>query len=137
MPGKTELARIHVLKKEAGLNDSEYRILLSGAAGVTSAAEIKLPDQYCRVIAALEKYLVSIGKPPTGRPVPVSKQRTLYEAVEIRARHILGPGHQNRLAGYLKKMGKQELTDCSDIELRRVMGFLSSIERKEKGIKGS
>ena len=70
MLGKKELARIHVLKKEAGLDDEEYRALLHGAAGVSSAANIETPDQYYKVIIAIEKYLLSIGKLPTGRPAP-------------------------------------------------------------------
>jgi hypothetical protein len=45
MLGKTELARIHVLKKQATLTDDEYRTLLSGAAGVNSASAIETPDQ--------------------------------------------------------------------------------------------
>jgi hypothetical protein len=128
MLGKTELARIHVLKKEAGLTDEDYRSLLIGAARVDSAADIETPDQYYKVISALEKYLVSIGKPPTGRPVPVS----FLEAVQERAKRILGHGYQGRMSGYLRKMGKKDLYDCSDRELRRVMGFLSSLERQEK-----
>jgi hypothetical protein len=35
------------------------------------------------------------------------------------------------MAGYLRKMGKKELIDCSDRELRRVMGFLSILEKQE------
>ncbi|MDR0878967.1 MAG: regulatory protein GemA [Treponema sp.] len=132
MPGKTELARIHVLKKEAGITDEEYRSLLNGAAGVGSAAEIESPDQYYKVIKTLEKYLISTGKPPTGKPVPAAKRKTLFEVVQDRAKHILGPGCQNRMAGYLRKMGKNDLYDCSDRELRRVMGFLSTVERQGK-----
>jgi hypothetical protein len=132
MLGKTELARIHVLKKEAGISDEEYRSLLSGAVGVNSAAAIETPDQYYKVIKSLEKYLVSIGKLPTGKPVPAAKRKTLFEVVQDRAKHILGPGYQNRMSGYLRKMGKADLYDCTDRELRRVMGFLSTVERQGK-----
>jgi len=133
MPGKTELARIHVLKKEAGLSDGEYRALLHGAAGVDSAAKIETPDQYYKVITALEKYLGSIGKPPTGRPAPSSVKRTVYDVVRDRAKRLMGDGYHRRLTGYLRKMGKKELGDCSDRELRRVMGFLSILEKQEEG----
>jgi hypothetical protein len=132
MLGKTELARIHILKKEAGITDDEYRSLLSGAAGVASAADIETPDQYYKVLFALEKYLVSIGKPPTGRPIPASGKPTFMETVQERAKHILGPGYRKRMSGYFRKMGRADLQDCSPRELRRVMGFLSTVERKEK-----
>jgi hypothetical protein len=127
MIGKTELARIHILKKEAVLADDDYHSLLSGAAGVTSAADIDTPDQYYRVVFALEKYILSIGKVPSGRQERTKK--AFPEAVAERAKHVLGPAYRNRLAGYLKKMGKADLGDCSDRELRRVMGFLSTVER--------
>jgi hypothetical protein len=127
MIGKTELARIHILKKEAALTDDEYRSLLSGAAGVSSAADIDTPDRYYKVIFALEKYLLSIGKTPSGRQE--NKKKTFVKAVVERAKHILGPTYRNRLAGYLRKMGKTDLRDCSDRELRRVMGFLLTVER--------
>ena len=130
MPGKTELARIHILKKEAALTDDEYRSLLSGAAGVSSAADIETPDQYYKVVFTLEKYIASIGKTPSGR---AANKRTLSETVLNRAKRILGPGYRNRITGYLRKMGKTDLGDCSDRELRRVMGFLSSIERNGAG----
>ncbi|MDR1903395.1 MAG: regulatory protein GemA [Treponema sp.] len=130
MIGKTELARIHVLKKEAALTDDEYRSVLSGAAGVSSATDIDTPDQYYRVVFALEKYILSIGSIPSAHQG--NKKKPIREVVVERAQHILGPGYRGRMAGYLKKMGKADLRDCSDRELRRVMGFLSAVERKQK-----
>jgi hypothetical protein len=127
MPGRAELARIHILKKEAALTDDEYRSLLSGAAGVLSAADIETPDQYYKVVFALEKYLLSIGRLPSGRAA--AGERTLAEVILDRAKRILGPGWQSRLSGYLRKMGRADLSRCSGRELRRVMGFLSSIEK--------
>jgi hypothetical protein len=129
MPGKAELARIHILKKEAALADDEYRSLLIGAAGVSSAADIETPDQYYRVIFSLEKYLLSIGRIPSGRAA--SGRWTLPEVILERAKRILGPGYRNRIAGYLRKMGRTDLSACSGSELRRVMGFLSSLEKRE------
>jgi hypothetical protein len=127
MLGKTELARIHILKKEAALTDDEYRSLLFGAAGVNSASDIETPDQYYKVIFTLEKYLVSIGKPPSRRPA--GTPWSLPEVIRERSKRILGHGYQNRMAGYLRKMGKSNLDDCSDSELRRVMAFLSAVEK--------
>lgn len=130
--GKSELARIHILKKDAAITDDEYRALLFGAAGVDSAADIETPDQYYRVISCLEKYLVSIGKESKGKPPQNGRKPSFLEAVQKRAERILGPAARMRMAGYLRKMGKKTLADCSDRELRRVMGFLSSVEREGK-----
>jgi hypothetical protein len=71
---------------------------------------------------------MSIGKLPTGRRP--SKQRALYDTVQDRAKRIMGGNYRNRMAGCLRKMGKKELIDCSDWELRRVMGFLSILEKQ-------
>ena len=126
MLGNTELARIHVLKKQSGITDDEYRSLLVGAAEVDSAKDIETPDQYYKVISCLERYLLSIGK-LSSRPVG-----SFLDAVQKRAERILGPDYRKRLGGYLQKMGKKNLNECSDRELRRVMGFLSSIEKAER-----
>jgi len=123
MLGKIELGRIHILKKQAALTDDKYRSLLFGAAGVDSAAKIETPDQYYKVISCLEKYLLSVGILPS-RPVG-----SFLDAVQKRAARILGTEYRKRLSGYLRKMGKTKLEDCNDRDLRRLMGFLSSIEK--------
>jgi hypothetical protein len=60
-----------------------------------------------------------------------SKKRVLFEnAVRARAGRILKD--KTRLDGYLEKMGRSSLSDCSDWELRRIMGFLSKLEYRGK-----
>jgi hypothetical protein len=51
---KEKLSLIHVAKKETGITDEAYRILLEGAAGVNSAAEIAYEDQFNAVMKAFE-----------------------------------------------------------------------------------
>lgn len=46
---------IHVAKRQTGLSDEQYRALLSGAAGVESAKDIKSWAQYRAVMAAFRK----------------------------------------------------------------------------------
>jgi hypothetical protein len=127
MIGKKELARIHILKKEACLSDEDYRPLLFGAAGVSSAKDIDTADQYYAVIAGLEKYIMSIGRIPSGRTR--HRVMTLMEAVEQRARRIMADAYARRMGGYLRKIGKASLSECSQWELRGIMGFLSRIEK--------
>ena len=129
MIGKKELARIHILKKEMGITDKDYRSVLSGAAGVEYAAEIETPDQYYRVITALSNLLTAQGKIPSVKCTG-GKKHLFRDAVKARAGRILGANYQVRLAGYLRKMGKADLNQCSDRELRRVMGFLSKVDRE-------
>jgi hypothetical protein len=51
---KEKLAIIHVAKKDVGITDEDYRALLSGAAGVTSAAELEYECQFNAVMKAFE-----------------------------------------------------------------------------------
>ncbi|MDR2186367.1 MAG: regulatory protein GemA [Treponema sp.] len=129
MIGKKELARIHILKKDSGITGEDYRSLLSGAAGVDSAAGIETPDQYYKVITALSNLLAARG----GLPLRSSggEKPSFRGAVKTRAHKILGANYRVRLAGYLRKMGRADLDQCSDRELRRVMGFLSRPDRRK------
>jgi hypothetical protein len=51
---KKKLSLIHIAKKETGITDDAYRLLLQGAAGITSAAEIAWEDQFNAVMIAFE-----------------------------------------------------------------------------------
>jgi hypothetical protein len=114
--GNKELARIHTMKKEADITDEDYRVLLSGAAGVDSAKDIKSQAQYKRVIKALLNLRVAQGK------------NILFEkAVYAKAKCTLGSDWRTRLSGYLKRLNKTTLADCNDRELRQIMGFLSKV----------
>ena len=53
MNRQNHLAQIHILKKEANLNDEDYRNLLFANAGVRSAASIDDNAAFSRVINAL------------------------------------------------------------------------------------
>jgi hypothetical protein len=51
---KAKLSLIHIAKKETGIADDAYRLLLEGAAGIHSAAEIRFEDQFNAVMKAFE-----------------------------------------------------------------------------------
>jgi hypothetical protein len=46
---------LHVAKRECGLDDEMYRVVLYGAAGVESAGEIKTWEQYNDALSAFKK----------------------------------------------------------------------------------
>jgi len=50
----TKLSLIHIAKKNSGIADDAYRILLEGAAGVNSAAQIEYEYQFNAVMKAFE-----------------------------------------------------------------------------------
>ncbi len=66
---KNQLAIIHIAKKQTGLSDQNYRELLYGAAGVSSAKEIQSNKQFLSVMQAFEK----IGFKPENKKLPVKQ----------------------------------------------------------------
>ena len=51
---KAKLAIIHVAKKSVGIADEDYRALLSGAAGIESAAKLEYEYQFNAIMKAFE-----------------------------------------------------------------------------------
>jgi hypothetical protein len=51
---KTKLSLIHIAKKESGIAEDAYRILLEGAAGVDSAAKLEFEYQFNAIMKAFE-----------------------------------------------------------------------------------
>lgn len=49
---RRQLGAIHAAKRDLGLTDPEYRALLAGATGVSSAADLATDAQYGAVMAA-------------------------------------------------------------------------------------
>jgi hypothetical protein len=49
---KAKLSLIHIAKKSVGIDDEAYRSILSGAAGITSAAELEYEWQFTAVMKA-------------------------------------------------------------------------------------
>lgn len=125
---KKYLALIHIQKARAALTDEEYASFLLATAGVESASKIKTPEGFRRVISGLNKILIAKGLEPLERRR--SKNDAFLNAIKTRANAVLGSRAEKRLSGFLNKMGKANLEDCNPHELRRVMGFITNIERK-------
>ncbi|MEL3903749.1 MAG: hypothetical protein P1P63_01330 [Treponemataceae bacterium] len=124
------LALIHMQKAKAALTDDEYLSILLDHAGVDSASKIENIKQFKTVINVLNKILISKGLEPLGNQGNYNpKELQFLNAVRAKANTVLGFRNGKRLSGFLKKIGKEKLEDCSFRELRRVMGFLSTIER--------
>lgn len=125
------LALIHLQKNKAKITDEQYIGILLDHAGVDSASKIENIKQFKSVIDALNKILIAQGKAPLGSSQNFTPQSQRFlNAVRAKANAVLGNHSKNRLQGYLNKMGKSCLEDCSMRELRRVMGFLRIIEKK-------
>ncbi len=132
-----QIALIHIQKKELGLTDDEYRTILNSTTGKLSSADLNYYE-LGKVIEALNTLLVSSGKAALGYidKKPSSsyqsfKRQNFPNAVRAKAKATLGEHTDNRLNGFLQKMNRTSLEECSPKELRRVMGFLSTLQKKQ------
>jgi hypothetical protein len=81
---KTKIALIHVAKTETGLTDDEYRALLFGVAGITSAAELEREDQFADIMDAFKRFGFIGSKPLSHRKDSwggTARQRAKIEAL--------------------------------------------------------
>lgn len=124
------LAMIHMQKKDLHLDDEAYRAILAGETSHESCVDCTMGELFT-VFNALNNVLLSRGKIPY-RFFPSAYKTTLRDAVHTRAKKILGVHAATRLQKFIQmKLQKKSLAECTDRELRRVMGFLSSIERND------
>lgn len=131
---KKMLALIHLQKTKAAISDEVYVTILYNNAGVDSAANIYSLKQFKAVINALNKVLIAQGQSPLGNEGNYNpNEQRFLNAVRAKAQAVLGTEHYRlRLTGYLKKMHCASLEDCDTQQLRRVMGFLSTLERRAR-----
>ena len=122
------LALIHTQKRDAALDDEIYVTILLNAAGVDSASRLENLNQFSAVIFALNKVLEGQGKDRMGGQINIVSP--VIWSIQKRAKRLLGPNSEKRILGYIKAMGRSSLAECSDQELRRVQGFLSTLERR-------
>ena len=121
---------IHMQKKDLHLDDEAYRAILAGETSHESCADCTMGELFI-IFNALNNILLSYGK-TAYRFFPFVYKNTLRNAVDIRAKKILGDRAESRLEKFIQtKLQKTSLDECTDRELRRVMGFLSSVERNE------
>ncbi len=128
---KKLLAIVHMQKKRLHLSDDDYRLMLYSVTGFYSAKDLKTQEQFKAVIAVLNRQL-SLLNLPTVHPKGARKyQSPFLYAISSKAKAVLGDSANSRLRGYLKKMGKHSLEECNPQELRRIMGFLSRLQKQD------
>lgn len=118
----------------AGMQEDDYRALIYGLTCKTSCSDLSL-DELFKVFDQINLILLSKGRRPfffkTGNR-NTHHDYSFNGAVEAKAKRILGDDWQSRLDGYIAKMGKKSLAECADADRRRVMAWLSAVERRLK-----
>jgi len=124
------LAMVHIAKKDLGLNEGEYEMILQGFK-VASSGEMNIPQ-----LERLVKYLKRLGwKPVRSRrkkPAPVDARLAALRARCVEVAKTMDNG-EKRLAGLAAKIcGFASLTWCRDAaKLERLLAVLGSIKEKE------
>ncbi len=120
-----DLARIHLGKKQVGLDDEAYRELLKGVTGKTSAADLDFRQRF-QVIQALEK----LGaKPPAkafpGKPArPAAGKDALVAKIEAQLAEAKRPWAYAH--GMAKRMFQVDQVQwCDADQLRRIVAALN------------
>jgi len=121
------LAKIHIAKKDLGLSQDEYELILTGFK-VASAAELTIPQ-----LERLVKYLKKLG----WRPVRIRRRRAADDEIRLaplRRRCVelakSLPDGERRLAGLAKKIcGVSSIVWCRDAaKLERLLAVLGNID---------
>ena len=127
------IGMIHMQKSAAQLTNDEYRLILMGAAGKLTCSECSLKELFA-VHKDLNTLLVKQGQKAFifHRGPNHSNKPTIQNAVVVKAKKVLGENWKERLDGFLHKLNKTSVKDCTENEIRRIMGWISTTERRQK-----
>lgn len=126
-----DLARIHLAKKELGLDEETYRSLLVATTGKASAGELA-PGERWKLLCELGRLGAASGGPvqfpgkPTQVPFASRALMTKIEAYLAEAKRPWAYAH-----GMAQKMFKRaRIQDCDPEELRRIVAALEYDARR-------
>lgn len=127
------IGMIHMQKSAAHITDDGYRLILIGATGKLTCTECSIKELFA-VHKDLNTLLVKQGQKAFifHRSPKHSNKPTIQNAVETRAKKVLGKNWKERLDGFLQKLNRPSVKDCTEDEIRRIMGWISTTERRQK-----
>ena len=131
MPSRADLAKIHIAKKELGLDDETYRDILRARCGGKESARDLTPLEAARV---LEHFRALGWRPRRARSVrPAKGKLPLLRKVYA----LLGDRPAAYAEGILKRMygpaAPARLEWASAEQLRKVVAALSYDQRRKEG----
>lgn len=134
---KSLLAKIHIAKKDLGLDDGTYRDVLRRITGKDSSSKM--------LISELERVIYEFGnlgwkpsaaaKPKHGKKPRVSTDKPSRQAVMDKIEAILTDMglHWNYVHSIARGMHKKEKLDfCTDEELHKVMQGLAVYQNRQR-----
>jgi len=121
-----DLARIHLAKKELGLDDDAYRALLQGVTKKTSSADLTARERWS-VLKEMGRLGAKSALPRRypGRPAIVPLDKTaLIQKIEAFLTEARRPwSYVNAIAWRMFK--RNQVQDCDADELRRIVAALN------------
>lgn len=127
------IGMIHMQKSAAHITDDGYRLILIGATGKLTCTECSIKELFA-VHKDLNTLLLKQGQKAFifHRSPKHSNKPTIQNAVVARAKKVLGKNWKERLDGFLQKLNRTSVKDCTENEIRRIMGWISTTERRQK-----
>lgn len=127
------IGMIHMQKSAAHITDDGYRLILIGATGKLTCTECSIKELFA-VHKDLNTLLAKQGQKAFifHRSPKHSNKPTIQNAVVARAKKVLGKNWKERLDGFLQKLNRTSVKDCTENEIRRIMGWISTTERRQK-----
>lgn len=127
------IGMIHMQKSAAHITDDGYRLILIGATGKLTCTECSIKELFA-VHKDLNTLLVKQGQKAFifNRSPKHSNKPTIQNAVVARAKKVLGKNWKERLDGFLQKLNRPSVKVCTENEIRRIMGWISTTERRQK-----
>ncbi len=113
MAAKTQLAKIHIAKKQLKLTDEEYRAILS-AYNVTSSKYLSFSDA-----ESLINKFIELGFKP--RP-PKTTQKNKYEELRDRAKNYATPGQLRMIEGLWQEVSRSKNAASLNKFIKRITG---------------
>lgn len=125
-----DLARIHLAKKQLGLDDASYRDILRSCTGKTSAGELN-PRERFKVLQTL----LQLGAGPRSFPGRPSQAPQGGDQLLKKIEALLADAKRpwNYARSMSKRMFGRELEECEPEELRRIVAALTyDAKRREE-----
>lgn len=129
---KKLLAIIHIAKEDLAWTDTQYRLMLSAAFDVPTAAALTNEQLQSVVDYFISKYgwtpKANKDKRSRTRQIDVLQQRAIEFVIQL-------PGGRHRFNGLCRKLcGVDKIQWCNDVaKLKRLLAAMGNIKRRETG----
>lgn len=119
-----DLARIHLAKKQLGLDDEAYRDILRQTTGKTSSADLS-PKERFKLLRTLQELGAKDARSYPGKPAkPAPDQKALLAKIEAQLAVAQRPwSYADAMARHMFK--REQVGDCEHGELVRLVAALA------------